>query len=526
VDREHEGDGSDAVADIAPARFVPMPASGSAQARSTVRGVLALQLAANGVGLAVVLAYVGLLMGRPDGEDGRLNLVVFGAYLAVQIALLVPINLVLLSRAVAWVREGVQPTAVQRRLVLRLPLLETIPALVAWIGAAVIFGAINDGTRSATGIGIAGLVTCAVLYLLLEGHFRPVFALALRGVPLPLGRRDVLPRIVLAWLIGSAAPLAAIGAGPLLDDRFQPSRLPWIAGFGLLGGGLVTLSAAVSVARPLGRVRRALRDVEQGRLDIELPVDDVGELGRLAEGVNDLVAGLRDREQLRDLLGRQLGSTEVTEMARDGGVHEDGELREVTVLFADLQGYTRYSEEHRPEEVVALLNRFFQVVVAVVDREGGWVHKFEGDAAMCVFGAPQRDRGHAAAALRAAQELPRELALVDGLLPVGLGVASGEVLAGFIGTVERFEYTVIGDCVNLAARLCDLAKVERHPVLVDSTTVELAGTADEWVAAGRYRIRGRSQRVAAFTVQGGRARWSTLTRRSRADQAGSRSNVR
>ncbi|HMT60071.1 MAG TPA: hypothetical protein PKA24_04340, partial [Microthrixaceae bacterium] len=132
MDREHEGDGSDAVADIAPARFVPMPASGSAQARSTVRGVLALQLAANGVGLAVVLAYVGLLMGRPDGEDGRLNLVVFGAYLAVQIALLVPINLVLLSRAVAWVREGVQPTAVQRRLVLRLPLLETIPALVAY----------------------------------------------------------------------------------------------------------------------------------------------------------------------------------------------------------------------------------------------------------------------------------------------------------------------------------------------------------------------------------------------------------
>lgn len=121
---------SDAVADTAPARFVPAPASGSAQARSTVRGVLALQLAANGVGLAVVLAYVGLLMGRPDGEDGRLNLVVFGAYLAVQIALLVPINLVLLSRAVAWVREGVQPTAVQRRLVLRLPLLETVPALV------------------------------------------------------------------------------------------------------------------------------------------------------------------------------------------------------------------------------------------------------------------------------------------------------------------------------------------------------------------------------------------------------------
>jgi len=484
-------------------------ATSTAQARSTIRGVLGFQILANGLGLSVVLLYVSLLFpANGSAAERTLNLRVFGSYLAVNVLLALPLNLVLLRRAVVWVREGTKPTGRQRWLVMRLPLLETGSAFVSWVGAAVLFGVLNDEARRASlGIGLAGVVTCTLLYLLLEGHFRPVFALALQDADLPEGRRDVMPRLVLAWLLGSGIPFAVIGAAPLLDDGFDSSRLPWIAGMGLLGGCVVMTAAAISVSRPLNRLRDVLRDVEQGDLDIHVPVDDLGELGRLAEGINDLVAGLREREQLRDLFGRQVGQAAMAVGAGAGGGFEaGGETRDVTVLFVDLQGYTAFSETHPPEEVVAMLNRFFRVVVAAVTREGGWVNKFEGDAAMCVFGAPQPDESHAVQSLRAASGLRRDLSRVDDVPPAGIGVASGQVIAGYIGTPERFEYTVIGNCVNVAARLCDLAKDERSGVLVSTDTFAAAGEPDGWTDAGRFRIRGRSQRTPAVTIVSSRRR--------------------
>jgi len=471
-----------------------------------VRGVLGLQIAANGIGLAVVIAYLQFLAPLPVRQDDNLSPIVLGIYLAVMVLVALPTNVLLLRRAVRWVRETQPPTRDQRRLLYRLPTLETLSALVTWVGGAVLFVALNpDQGRLGLSITIAGVVTCTMLYLLLEGHFRPVFALALKHDDLPEGRRDVLPRLMLAWLLGSGTPLLALGLSPVSDaGSFDPDRLPWVAAFGLLAGGAVMMVAATSVARPLNRVRYALRKVEQGELDVELPVDDLGELGRLAEGVNELVGGLREREELRDLFGRQVGTPHLAELAAAGGFDAGGERREVTVLFVDLQGYTAYSERQRPEAVVAMLNRFFRVVVAVVNREGGWVNKFEGDAALCVFGAPQDQPDHAARALRAAVGLRRQLSMTPGVLPAGVGVASGEALAGFVGTPERFEYTVIGDCVNVASRLCEQAKNQRSGVLVSHDSVRLAEPIDEstgeWVSAGRVRIRGRSERIPTFTM--------------------------
>jgi adenylate cyclase len=307
---------------------------------------------------------------------------------------------------------------------------------------------------------------------------------------------------MLAWLLGSAIPLMGLGLSPLLTPiGHQEDRLPWLALAGVVGGGLVMGVAAISVSRPLNRVRSALRRVERGDLDVHLPVDDLGELGRLSEGVNDLVAGLRERDQLMDLFGRQVGQLELATIADEGGlasIGSPGEAREVTVLFVDLRGYTRYSERHPPAEVVRMLNRFFRVVVAVVNREGGWVNKFEGDAALCLFGAPQDQPDHAARALRAADSLPRELAHDTDLLPAGIGVATGEVIAGFIGTAERFEYTVIGDVVNLASRLCDDAKSSPAGVYAARTTIERAGWPDHWRSRGDRRVRGRVDRVEVF----------------------------
>jgi adenylate cyclase len=254
-----------------------------------------------------------------------------------------------------------------------------------------------------------------------------------------------------------------------------------------------------------------------------VPVDDLGELGRLAEGVNNLGAGIREREQLRDLFGRQVGHDVFADLALGGwDPAHAGERRDVTVLFVDLSGYTRYSESHSPEEVVAMLNRFFRVVVAVVNREGGWVNKFEGDAAMCLFGAPQHQPDHADRALRTAAALPREMAHVDGLLDAGIGVASGEVIAGFVGTPERFEYTVIGDVVNLASRLCDAAKDAKVPVLASESTTSRASAGDAWVPHGRLALKGRRERASAFTLreaQTRRSRWYGTPWASRAERS-------
>jgi adenylate cyclase len=463
-----------------------------------VSGVLVRQVLANGLGVAFVGLYLRLLVPRAQlAESTDLNLVVFGIYLGANVGIAFPINLLLLRRAVVWVREGTTHTGRQRWLLFRLPLLQTLGSLVSWFGAALVFGVINAGFRRVSvSIALAGLVTCTLLYLLLEGHFRPLFALALRDADLPPQRRDVLPRLLLAWLLGSGVPLAALGLSPFMgSDIGELERLPWLALAAIMGGAAVMGASAVSVARPIGRVRTALRRVEQGDLDVHVPVDDLGELGQLAQGVNDMVSGLREREALRESFTRQVGPTELMNL---GHFEHRGERRNVTVLLVDLRGYTQFSERRSPEEVVAMLNRFFRVVVAVVDREGGWVNKFEGDAALCIFGAPHDTPDHARRALRAAAAIPIELSRETDVLSAGVGVATGEVLAGFVGTAERHEYTVIGDVVNVAARLCEMAKDAERGVLVSGVTVREAEVSDEWRRVGSMRIRGRSERVEVY----------------------------
>ncbi len=473
------------------------------RARAAVRGMVVLQIAANGLGALLVALYFRYLFPQAAEEaleENSLNLWVFGIYLGTMFLVGLPVNAALLRRAVSWVAEDRPPSARERRLLFGLPTMETATALVSWFAAAVLFGLINtDLSRIAVGIALAGVVTCTLLYLLLEGHFRPLFAQALRHAELPETRRDVGPRLMLAWLLGSGIPLVAISLGSYIaPGPLDEDRLAWVGAVALCAGAAVMLLAARSVQRPIVRIRDGLRRVEEGDLDVEMPVDDLGELGRLTQGVNHLAAGIREREELRDLFHRQVGDAVLADLAAQP--HQGGEQRRVTVLFVDLRGYTRFAETHEPGEVVDMLNRFFGTVVAVVNREGGWVNKFEGDAALCIFGAPQDQPDHALRALRAARYLPRQLEHDAGPLFAGIGVATGEVLAGFVGTPERYEYTVIGDVVNLASRLCDSAKQQRSGVLASATTVDAAGARDGWKPAGRIEVRGRRERAMAYTL--------------------------
>jgi adenylate cyclase len=261
----------------------------------------------------------------------------------------------------------------------------------------------------------------------------------------------------------------------------------------VLVGGLATLLTARAVGQPLRELREAVQRVGRGDYTAEVEVNDAGEIGLLQEGVNSMAAGLAERERMRDLFGRHVGTT-VAEQALESGVSLGGELRTVAALFVDIVGSTSLVRRTGTEEMVGLLNRFFEVVVDTIEADGGLVNKFEGDAVLCVFGAPTDHPDPAGAALRAARRIcaaVREAGEVD----VGVGVACGQVWAGQVGAASRLEYTVIGDPVNEAARLTELAKDSPGRAVASEATVQAAAPdeREHWTPGEEVELRGRGE---------------------------------
>jgi adenylate cyclase len=297
-------------------------------------------------------------------------------------------------------------------------------------------------------------------------------------------------------------PLLAIAAVSFLDGTDIPSyALTALALIGIFAGLLATISSAGTVAEPLDALRGALRRVRDGDLDVSLTVDDGGEVGDVQSGFNEMVAGLRERRAIQDLFGRHVG-TEVARRALERGTGLSGEQADAGAVFVDLIGSTAMAEVLPPTEVVDTLNDLFDVVVGTVDAQGGWVNKFEGDGALCIFGVPATQPDHADRALRAARLLALALVRLAEQHPgleAGIGVSSGRVVAGNVGTEARYEYTVIGPAVNEAARLTEIAKGRSVKVLASAEAVRRAGAeASQWRDVGTVAVRGRTTPTAIY----------------------------
>jgi adenylate cyclase len=327
-----------------------------------------------------------------------------------------------------------------------------------------------------------------------------------------------LPAVALrqlsAWLTGTAVPLLGLclAAATALTyaDYYTLHRLAVVVlvlGAITFGVGFLTiLLSSMSLAAPVLAVRRALSRVARGDYDVEAPVFDTTELGLLQAGFNDMVGGLRERERVRDLFDRHVGrdvarTALAGELTRDGSgqVVLGGELREAAVLFVDIVGSTELAATRPPHEVVELFNRFFSAVVDVVEKHDGWINKFQGDAALAVFGAPIDMPDAAGSALRAGRELARRLDEDVPELGAGIGISAGTVVAGNVGAPSRYEYTVIGDPVNEAARLTEVAKDPRiGRVVASGSAVERAGAeeASRWRVDGSRALRGRAAETA------------------------------
>ncbi|MEU5260350.1 adenylate/guanylate cyclase domain-containing protein [Amycolatopsis sp. NPDC021455] len=495
----------------------------TAALRRRVQGRLTASLIATHViGALVVVGLAALLMPSPgmSGDLVRVTAVAVPVYVVSAVVAGTLWGTRGALRTLRWAAEGRRPTDAERAASLRVPLRLTSVQAVLWGVATLLFGGLAAVFQPEVMltellvVAFAAVVVCAIAYLFGEFALRPYAALALAGTtpPRPL-HGGVNLRMLLFWCLGTGVPVAGLVVTAVLAwVRGDVSTTKLAVSVIVLGlvvlcfGLLVTVFTARAVVNPITSVQDALNRVRAGDFAVEIPVYDGTELGLLQAGFNGMAAGLAERERLRDLFGRHVGHEVAVEAMRtsedDTGL--GGTVRTVSVLFADLVGSTALAASRPPEEVVALLNRFFAVVVDEVGRHHGLVNKFVGDAVLAVFGAPAALDDHATCALAAGRAIARRLAeeVPDG--PAGIGVATGDAVAGNVGDPRRFEYTVIGDPVNEAARLTELAKTAPGRLLASWTAVE-ASAAEEaarWTAAGDVTLRGRTRPTTLASPRG------------------------
>ncbi|MGO8993413.1 MAG: adenylate/guanylate cyclase domain-containing protein [Polyangiaceae bacterium] len=275
----------------------------------------------------------------------------------------------------------------------------------------------------------------------------------------------------------------------------------------------VGLAIALFLARRIGDGVRAISgaaaEVKDGKYVMVPEPAQRDELGLLALDFNAMVKGLIERDRLRETFGRYV-TRQVADHLLAGKVELGGELIPVTVLFSDIRSFTTISERMPPRELLDFLNVYFSAMVESVMKHDGVVDKFIGDAIMAVFGAPVPRPGDALNAVKAALEMRARLAKMNegfrarGLpeIRAGIGLHTGEVVAGNMGHVERMEYTVIGDAVNLASRLEGMTKELACDVLLSEDLYkEVAGSVDA-EPLKRVHVKGREQEVMVYRLKG------------------------
>lgn len=468
---------------------------------------------ANLAGVAIVVACIGWVLPGGDVSDWRTVIVVNAILGGIYLVLVVPIGIFWgeqwLRSGRRWLQEGREPTDAEVTAVLRAPMRLFIVHATLWFAGALLFSILNGIleiellARVAFTVALGGLTTSAFTYLLAERITRPLAkaALAVRTVKRPR-LPGITTRTMIGWALGTAVPLVGliIVAIFALADPASATKTKLavsvivLAGVALVAGAWVAVLGARAVAEPIVSLRRAIRDLGEGDLTARVEVSDGSVLGLLQSGFNDMATGLEERERLRDLYQRQVG-LEIGGDALSRGAELGGECRDVAILFVDVVGSTQLAARNDPVDVVDALNQFFGVVIDEVHACGGWVNKFQGDATLAVFGTPDELDDPAGRALACARSLARRLPAEVTDLEAGIGVAYGSAVAGNIGDERRFEFTVIGDPVNEASRLTELAKHRRPMVLASADAVDAAGVreAGNWLITGSAELRGRSR---------------------------------
>ena len=267
---------------------------------------------------------------------------------------------------------------------------------------------------------------------------------------------------------------------------------------------------ARGVSQPVQQLAEHTKHVAAGDYTRRIDLPRADELGQLATAFNQMTAGLAERDRVRDLLGKVV-SPEIATQLLNSDLKLGGEEREVTILFCDLRDFTGMSEQMNPTDVLALLNRYLDRMSTIIERHGGVIDKYIGDAIMALFGAPITDTGAAGKAIAAAREMAQALEVLNRelvaegrpALAFGIGINTARVVAGNMGSKTRLNYTVIGDGVNLASRLESLTKEPDYdtPIIVSEATLRASPNPPPARELGEVKVKGKAEAVKIFALE-------------------------
>ena len=282
-----------------------------------------------------------------------------------------------------------------------------------------------------------------------------------------------------------------------------------LIGIILFLGFLLSIVISRFYSKPLLRLKDCAQNIANGNYDIHTGITTGDELGVLSDTFNDMAVSLKEKELMYDTFGKVV-TPEIRNWLLQGNTNLGGESVCATILFCDIRGFTSLSEEINPKQVVALLNKFFSSMEQCIVKHNGIINKYIGDAIMAIFGVPLQNKNQALDAYNCCLDMRKTLIELNKELEAenlpqikfGIGLHTGNVLAGNIGSNSRMEYTVIGDTVNVASRIESLCKEYNCDLLISETTVEAIVTCENSLpqiqSIGETQIRGRKSAISIY----------------------------
>lgn len=492
--------------------------------RPTLRGTTAARYYALMLTPAAIDASFSLIFALVTGSWSRLPVGLgFTLVVLVGINLLVSATLIY-GPLVRGVERGIDHRTQRRINALPMRSAAWIAALLVIlvpVGLMLLHEDLHPGLQ---GLPVEFMFALSVLYAALGGFLvyflASAFTVRLKrqlfthaGVMIPASGGSIRRKLTVVLIVVGLLPLMWLAIDlyffrQVLGEETSPITLDQAllidlaASLVIVGMAIVFLPAGFS--RPIGILLDAVARVGRGDLSTKAPVTTNDEIGALTDRFNQMLDGLREREQIRETFGRFM-NPEIADRVLRHPVDLACEVREATVMFTDITGFTALAEEMPPAETIALLNEYVSVVIDTVHRRNGMIGAFIGDGLLIVFNMPTVDADHAANALRAALDIERA---VSGRtfgnskqrLVTRIGINTGEVVAGTVGTQRRQGFAVLGDAVNLASRLEQLNKDLGTKVLLSARTRALAGDGFSFRDLGEHTIRGRHAAERLFTL--------------------------
>lgn len=418
-------------------------------------------------------------------------------------------------------------TDVRRRL-LNEPFVLIIVNAVVWLAAAVLYPLVYwlDGVDRTVVMGAffstlqGGLVTITVAFFVLEF----ILQYHLSPMVFPNGGLSRIPKTFRIRIrTRLMALLAACNLIPLFGlirnvwstmtsthDAVLAAQVMyqsvWVHSLVYAAVGIwVTFLVSSNLTRSIAGMVPALKAVQQGRFDATVRVTSNDELGYAGDVINEMTAGLKERAFIKEAFGKYV-SSEIRDEILAKRIPLDGELKDVTVMFADLRNFTHLVERTSPKAVVKIINRYFEEMEKIITAHHGLVLQFIGDEIEAVFGAPVARDNHPELALQAAMAMHRQLDEVNrymkdrGHLPLshGIGIHTGEVVAANIGSPQRLSYALVGDTVNVAARLQGLNKQLGTHILASGSTMARVDNDYPMKALPAMCVKGKSMEISLF----------------------------